>query len=315
MADQSRAGGTDLRLIAATFTPLDARGEVALDRVDEQASDLREQGLDGAFVCGTTGEGPSLSTDERLAIADRWLRSAGRLEVMVHVGHASIRDARTLAAAAGKGGAAAIACCAPFYLRPAGVEGLVDVCAEVAAAAPATPFLYYHIPALTQVAPSMPTFIELARHRIPTFAGIKFTSPDLVEMARSVETAGSDLAILSGPDELLLQALSVGVRGAVGSTYTFFAREYREMFSAYVAGDVMTAEHLQARLRRLIEVGSAHGGLPAFKAMTGWLGVDCGPCRLPVRTLDPTGAANLRRDLEAAGLGDLLARRHGATAD
>lgn len=315
MADRTSAGGTALRLIAAVFTPLDGRGEVALDRIAEQASELRERGVDGAFVCGTTGEGPSLSTGERLAVAERWLQAAGRLEVLVHVGHASLREAQTLAEAAGRSGAKAIACCAPFYLKPAGGEALVDFCAEVAAAAPGTPFLYYHIPALTHVSPSMPSFIELARARIPSFAGVKFTSPDLVEMARSVERAGPDVAILSGPDELLLQALTVGVRGAVGSTYTFFAPQYREMFSAYLAGDRATAERVQRRLRRLIDVGSAHGGLPAFKAMTGWLGVDCGPCRLPARTLDAGGVAALRRDIEAAGVGDLLAGRTASTVD
>lgn len=315
MADHPSAGGTALRLIAAVFTPLDGRGEVALDRIDEQASELRERGVDGAFVCGTTGEGPSLSTGERLAVAERWLHTAGRLEVMVHVGHASLREAQALADAAGRGGATAIACCAPFYVRPAGGEALVDFCAEVAAAAPATPFLYYHIPALTHVSPSMPAFIELARARIPSFAGVKFTSPDLVEMARSVETAGAEVSILSGPDELLLQALSVGVRGAVGSTYTFFAPQYREMFGSYIAGDRATAERRQGRLRRLIEVGSAHGGLPAFKAMTGWLGVDCGPCRLPARTLDAGGVAALRRDIEDAGLADLLTGRSAPAVD
>ncbi len=63
---------------------------------------------------------------------------------------------------------------------------------------------------------------------------------------------------------------------------------------------------LQAQSRRLIEIGQSHGALGAFKAMSGWLGVDCGPCRLPLRGLDAAAEAALRKAVEAEGLLDLL---------
>lgn len=308
MGEQTKGeeGKGGLRLIAATYTAFDAHGELVLDAIDEQAAELRAQGVDGVFICGSTGEGPSLSTAERLSVAERWARAAGSLPVIVHVGHASLPDARAMAAAAGELGAAGIAACAPYYFPPTDHDALVEFCAQVAAAAPKTPFLYYHIPSRTQVAPSVPELIRAATERIPTFAGVKFTSPDLVEMGRSVEACGDGVRILSGPDELLLQAVTTGVREAVGSTYNFFAPAYRRMFEAYQAGDVRSAEQQQARLRRLIDAVQAHGGLGAWKAMTAWFGVDCGPARLPQRGLGAGGRDALRRALEEQGFGDLL---------
>lgn len=303
---ENQAGRNGLRLIAAAFTAFDAGGEVAIDTIDAQAGLLRRQDVDGVFVCGSTGEGPSLAVDERIAIARRWCEVADGLEVIVHVGHTSLPEARRLAAAAASDGAGGIAALAPFYYEPVPLEAVVDFCGEVAAAAPGVPFLYYHIPALTHINPQMPAFIELARRRIPTFAGVKFTSPDLSAMGRAVEAAGDGVAILSGPDDLLLQATTTGVRGAVGSTYNLAGRHYRAIFEAAQRGEGALASRLQAQARRLIDIAQAHGGLGAFKAMSGWLGVDCGPCRLPLRGLDEAAKAALREAVAAEGLLDLL---------
>ncbi|MFZ0216753.1 MAG: dihydrodipicolinate synthase family protein [Candidatus Dormiibacterota bacterium] len=302
-------------MIAAVFTAFDGAGSVALDAIEQQAALLQRQGVDGAFVCGSTGEGPSLSSEERIGIARRWCEVADGLEVIVHVGHTSLPEARTLAAAAFADGADGIAAFAPYYFAPAGPEALVDFCGEVAAAAPTLPFLYYHIPQRTHVHPPMPDFLDLARRRIPSFAGVKFTSPDLVEMARCVEAAAPDVTILSGPDELLLQALTVGVRGAVGSTYNLAAPHYRAVFEAFGAGDMTRATELQGRARRLIQIAIDSGGLPALKAMSRWLDVDCGGCRLPLRGLDAAGEAALRSAVEAAGLLDLFAPPSAEGAD
>lgn len=299
--------GTDrLRLIAAAFTAFDASGEVALGTIDAQARLLRQQDVDGVFVCGSTGEGPSLAVDERIAIARRWCKAGDGLEVIVHVGHVCLPEARRLAAAAAGDGASAIAALPPFYYEPVPLEAVVEFCGEVAAAAPGVPFLYYHIPALTHIHPPMSAFVEMARRRIPTFAGVKFTSPDLAEMGRTVEAAGDAVAVLSGPDDLLLQATTVGVRGAVGSTYNLAGRHFRAILDAARRGDLLLASRLQAQGRRLIEIAQAHGGLAAFKAMSGWLGVDCGPCRLPLRGLDEAGKAALREAVVGEGLIDLL---------
>jgi len=98
------------------------------------------------------------------------------LRVIVHVGSNCLADAAALAAQAEGLGAAAIAALAPSYFKPAGSTALVNCCAQIAAAAPRTPFYFYDIPVFTGVHVSTPGFLAEARERIPNLAGLKFTN-------------------------------------------------------------------------------------------------------------------------------------------
>lgn len=134
-------------LIVATFTPMTPDGGLNLKAIERYADLLIDQGADGAFVCGSTGESLSLNVSERLQIAERWKSVVGEiLDVIVHVGSTCLNDCRTLAAHAQKIGARAVSAMGPCFFRPATVEDLALFCAEIAASAPELPFYYYHIP-------------------------------------------------------------------------------------------------------------------------------------------------------------------------
>ena len=209
--------GRSLDLISAPFTAMHEDGNLDLGKIEDQARSLARDGLRGAFVCGTTGEGASLTTTERKQVAERWCEVAEGLEVIVHVGHTSLREARSLAGHAESIGAAAIAAVAPFYHRPQSIMDLVDFCAELAEAAPQTPFYYYHIPSMTGVGFLMADFLRAARERVPTLAGIKYTHDDLTDYARCLEIAGDRYEVFFGRDEMLLSAS--GSRGARGGGF------------------------------------------------------------------------------------------------
>src|SRR5438105_12767987 len=105
-------------LVAAPHTPMREDGGVHLAPIEQQAQLLVEGGVIAAFVCGTTGEGLSLTIDERKAVAERWVKVAPpSLPVIVHVGHTSVEDARTLATHAQKIGARAFSALAPFFFK------------------------------------------------------------------------------------------------------------------------------------------------------------------------------------------------------
>ena len=137
-------------LIAAPFTPLRADRTLNLNAVAPYARWLHTNGVVGAFICGTTGEGSSLTMEERKQIAERWVAAApAGLRVIVHVGGNCLADCRALAVHAQSIGADSIGCLSPFFFRPSGVEGLVEWCQQIAAAAPRLPFYYYHMPSMT----------------------------------------------------------------------------------------------------------------------------------------------------------------------
>jgi N-acetylneuraminate lyase len=228
------------------------------------------------------------------------------LNVVVHVGGNCLADAKALTAQAQQLGAQAIAALAPCYFKPRTLELLIECCAEVASAGPEMPFYYYDIPHMTGVVFPMGDYLERAKQRIPNLAGLKFTSSDLMQLQRCVRAADGALDVLCGFDEMLLPALTVGVNGAVGSTYNFAAPLYTRVMKAFAAGDIATARAEQLRSVALIEILNRHGFMGATKAAMNMVGVDVGPPRLPNARLLPEQVGVLRSDLELTGFFDWI---------
>ncbi|MBK8100608.1 MAG: dihydrodipicolinate synthase family protein [Planctomycetes bacterium] len=276
---------------------------LALAVIERQAEHLLAQGLDTVFVCGSTGESHSLTVDERLAIARRWAEviRGTRLRLVVHVGANCLADARVLAADAQRLSAVAISALAPSYFKPRTVELLVQCAADIAAAAPATPFYFYDIPALTGVSLPMPEFLALAGTRIPTLAGLKFTNTDLLAYQLCLRAENGRYDVPFGNDEFVLAALALGAQGAVGSSYAFAAPVYQRLSASFARGDLAAARDEQFRSVQLIQRLAANGYLGAAKAVMGMLGVPVGPARLPNGNPDAAALVALRRDLEVMG--------------
>lgn len=270
-------------LVAATFTPMDAKCAIVLDRIPAYAQWLRSQGVAGIFVNGTTGESMSLSLAERMALAEAWMAAKGDLRMFVHVGHNALPDACALAAHAETIGADAIAIIAPSFFKPS-LSALVDFSAAVAAAAPRTPFYFYNMPSMSGVNVSVAEFLKAAASKIPTLAGIKFTFENIMDYQKAVELDGGRYDVLFGRDEILLSALAAGARGAVGSTYNHIAPVYREVLDAWEARDIARARAAQSRAQAFVDILVESGdGITCGKAMVGiFSGVDCGPVRLPL---------------------------------
>ena len=284
-------------LIAAAFTAFRDDGSLCLAPIEAHAAMLARNGVRGVFVCGSTGEGVSMTTDERMRCFERWREvvsvvSPG-MKLIAHVGHNSIGDAQALASHAERNRADAISTVGPSLLRPATIDDLVDWCASVAAYAPSTPYYYYHIPILTGLRFDMYHFMSLAATRIPTFAGLKFTDENLMEFARCVEFDGGQYNLLWGRDEILLAGLTAGAQGAIGSTYNYTAPVYNRVIDAFGRGDMSAAMREMSRARESVQVLIDFGGLPAGKAMLRLCGIDCGPVRLPLRTLPAERVADM----------------------
>ena len=273
-------------LIAASFTPFREDGSLNLGLVPRLVDKLVADGVKGIFVCGSNGEGPNMTLEERKLVAAAFVKAAaGRLQIIVHVGHSSIADARSLAVHAAEVGADAFASVAAFYFKPGSVRNLVACMAEIASAAPELPFYYYHIPHLTGVGMDMVAFLQSAPEVIPNLAGIKYTAPTIQEYQSCLNFEAGRFDILYGLDELLLPALAVGAQGAIGSTYTFAAPLYLETMRAFSRGDLVAARASHGYMVEVIRVLLQYPPIPGQKAIMKMLGWDLGPCRLPLTTL------------------------------
>jgi len=288
-------------LIAATFSTFKKDGSVHLELIPALVEKLIEDGIKGVFICGTNGEGPNLTIEERMLIAEEYASVVNkRILLLVHVGHSSIAESRKLAAHAEKIGADAISSVSAFYFKPNSVDNMVTCMAEIASAAPNTPFYYYHIPALTGISIDMVEFLKLSEQRIPTLAGIKYTASTLHEYQACLNYKKGKYDILFRYDEMLLGALAVGAKGALGSTYTFAASVYLDILEHFKNGRIEKAQEMQYNSIKMIQCLGKYSPIPTQKAILKIMGMDLGPCRLPLTTLTEQQISDLKNNLEEA---------------
>ncbi|GAB3987338.1 N-acetylneuraminate lyase [Spirosoma daeguense] len=289
-------------LLAAPFTPFHEDGSLNLSLIPTLVDKLVADGLSGAFICGSNGEGPNMTTQERMTVAEAFVKaSAGRLPIWVHVGHSSIRESQELLRHAYSIGADAASSVAAFYFKPSSVQNLVDSMAEIAAAEPNMPFYYYHIPVLTGIGLDMVEFLRLSETQIPNLRGIKYTANTLWEYQTCLRYENGRYDVLFGYDEMLLPALSLGAQAAIGSTYNFAAPLYLEVQQHYVAGNQEEARTCMAHLVDMVRAFVKYPAIPAQKAIMHMLGYDVGPCRLPLTKLTSAQYDQLYTELDTIG--------------
>lgn len=288
-------------LISAPFTPMNDDGSINLTKIKDFAEHIINFNcVNGVFVCGTTGEFASLTTEERKSIAEEWIKcSKGRLKVIVHVGGTSMYQSVELAAHAQKIGAYAIGSIAPYFFKPATVEDLVQYFRPIAAAANKLPFYYYNMPSISGVTLSVPEFLKRAKEVIPTLCGVKFTHNNLMEMQQCINLNNGEFNILNGFDEILIAGLAEGAKGAVGSTYNYIPIIYKGIMDAMASDNLEEARRLQFESVKILDVVIKHGGgLRGGKALMKLAGVDCGQCRLPISPITEEEMAQIKNELK-----------------
>jgi N-acetylneuraminate lyase len=272
-------------LIAAPHTPFTADGSVNYPVIDQIAAHLIEQGVKGAYVLGTTGEGIHCSVDERKKIAERWVSaSAGKLSITLHTGALSIADSVELSRHAETLDIFATSVIGPCFFKPGNIEDLVEYCRINAAAAPSKGFYYYHS-GMSGVNLDMEQFLQVAADRIPNLTGMKFNSSDMYEYQRCVRVNNGQFDIPFGVDEFLPAGLACGAVGAVGSTYNYAAPLYHRLIDSFNRGDQADVAGCMDKVIAIIRVLVEYGGVAAGKVAMKLHGIDVGDPRRPLRPM------------------------------
>ena len=288
-------------LIAAPFTPMHKDGSINVSVIPAYYELLKANKVTGAFICGSTGEGVSLTMHEKIQIAEKWASCTTGdpdFKVMTLLGGTCIADCIVLAKHAQQAGLYAVSFTAPFYFKPATVKELAACCKAVAAAVPDMPFYYYHIPVLTGVDFPMIELLKALEGLIPNFAGIKYTHEDFMDFLSCVRHQGGKYDMLWGRDENMLAALSLGCEGAVGSTFNYAAPLYYRLINAFQNGDLQQAQKLQQQSIDMIRLLGKYGGIATGKAFMKIIGMDCGEFRLPVKNMSYTEFEAFKIDVE-----------------
>ena len=289
-------------LIAAPFTPMHADGSIHLELIPEYYALLKANGVTGAFICGSTGEGVSLTLNEKKAVAEAWAvcsKHDPSFSVMPLLGGTCIADAKELAIHAKTIGLDAVSFTAPSYFKPANVQMLAECCKEIASVVPDMPFYYYHIPVLTGVGFPMYDLLQAIDGMITNFAGVKYTHEDFMDFLSCLHYKNGKYDMVWGRDENMLPALSIGTKASIGSTYNYAAPLYHRLIDAFEAGDLVSAQQLQQQSIDMIRLLGKYGGIATGKAYMKLIGLDCGTFRLPVKNMDATAFDQFKKDVAA----------------
>ncbi|MES2276285.1 MAG: dihydrodipicolinate synthase family protein [Bacteroidota bacterium] len=294
-------------LISAPFSPLDHQGQVNLGLVPAYYNLLKQNGITGAFINGSTGEGVSLTMDEKKQIAQAWADCSNHdpdFKVMAFLGGTCVADCIELAKHAHKIGLYAISFTGPFYFKPANVKVLAKICIEIAGTVPDMPFYYYHIPVLTGVAFNMIDLVTELDGKLPNFAGVKYTHEDFMDYQSCLNYSNGKYDMLWGRDENMLSALVLGAKGAVGSTFNYAAPLYSEMMDAYRSNHIDKAAELQQKSIDMIRLLGKYGGISVGKAYMKLVDMDCGEFRLPVSNMSAAQFESFKADVHQLGFDD-----------
>ena len=291
-------------LIAAPFTPMKPDGALNLSLIPEYYGFLKSNNVTGAFICGSTGEGVSLTMSEKKAVASAWADVTaydGDFKVMLLVGGTSIADCIELSKYAAALNLYAVSFTAPFYFKPADVDMLAACCKAIADEVPEMPFYYYHIPVLTGVGFAMIDLLKAVDEKIPNFAGIKYTHEDFMDFLSCMQFSNGKYDMLWGRDENMLSALPLGTKASVGSTFNYAAPLYYQLIDAFNNGDMEKAASLQQKSIDMIRLLGKYGGIATGKAYMKLAGLDCGNFRLPVKNMDVPTFDLFSNDVQAIG--------------
>ena len=277
-------------ILPALVTPLHPDETLNLAALERLIARVYTAGVDGLYLCGSTGEGLVLSAPDRRAIVETALRNSppGK-QVVVHVGAWTFHEARDLARHAAHAGAAAIA-----SLPPAGASypELLAYYRDLAAATD-LPLLAYYFPAATGISLSYDQLAEICA--LPGVAGLKFTDYDLYTL--SLITRDGHL-VFNGRDEVLAAGLLMGASGGIGSIYNLVPAWFVELDRHARAGRWPQARELQDRINNLIRVLLGFPFMPALKQALTWEGIPCGPALRPRLALTDAQTSALRQVLE-----------------
>jgi 4-hydroxy-tetrahydrodipicolinate synthase len=282
------------RVATAMVTPFDEKGQMDLDKTTKLVHYLIENGTDSIVVAGTTGESPTLSTEEKLTLLEHVVKVVNkRVPVIAGTGSNNTYASVELTKKAEELGADAVMLVAPYYNKP-NQEGLYQHFKTVAEAT-TLPVLLYNIPGRSVVNVLPDTIIRLSK--IPNIVAVKEASGDLNAMAKIIANTDADFEVYSGDDSLTIPLLSIGGTGIISVASHVIGNEMQEMVHSFLNGENEKAAKLHLELLPIMQgLFTAPNPVPVKTALE-LKGFDVGSVRLPLVPLT---------DQERKTLSDLL---------
>lgn len=289
-------------IMPALVTPFNEDGSLKRSTVKQLIDWQLSAGVNGFYICGSTGEGPAILPATRMEMAEATIEAvAGRGVVIDHIGAPNIWDAIALTEHATKVGVDAISSLAPTYSFKFTPDELYDYYRTIADHTD-KPVLVYATPAMN--VGNFPALMEKLI-QIPNVIGVKFTIRDYFEMRKTKEVNGGNINLINGPDETLLCGLSMGADGGIGTTYNVMPDWYVKIYDSFQKGDMKTALEYQSRCNHVTDAlirFSKFGAIRATKAVLELKGFDVGSAVYPARKYTAEELKAFQKEMEGMGI-------------
>jgi 4-hydroxy-tetrahydrodipicolinate synthase len=287
------------QVLTAMVTPFDQHGEVDFNAARTLVNYLIENGTDGLVVAGTTGESPTLTTEEKIALFKFVVEvSASRVPVIAGTGSNNTRASISLTKLAEEAGVDGIMLVTPYYNKPS-QEGLFQHFKAIAETT-SLPVMLYNIPGRSVVNMSVETVVRLSE--ISNIVAIKEASGNLDAMAEMISRTSDDFTLYSGDDGLTIPVLSIGGAGVVSVASHIIGNEMQEMINQFKNGRVQEAAISHQRLLPIMKALFAAPNPTPVKAALNMQGVQVGGVRLPMVPLNDEEKSVLQKVLPAKTL-------------
>lgn len=257
-------------------------GKVNYPMVEQLLRRQIDAGINAVVLCGTTGESPTVSDEEKIELFRRAKDYCGdSCTIIAGTGSNSTAHAVELSKAAEAVGVDALLVVAPYYNK-GNPEGLFSHYLSIAHAV-RIPIIIYNVPTRTGV--DIPVSVYKRLSSVPNIAGVKEASADITKITRIKRECSPDFCIWSGNDDQIVPVISLGGQGVISVVSNVCPVETAAMARAALDGDFDTAAALQCQLSTLIELLFCEVNPIPVKAAMRYIGFDCGGCRLPLAPL------------------------------
>jgi 4-hydroxy-tetrahydrodipicolinate synthase len=278
------------RLLTAMVTPFDANGALDLPQAKRLATALLDSGTQGLVVCGTTGESPALSNQEKLAVLEATCEVAHARGAPVIAGTTTYNTAESveLSREAAHLGVDAILGTVPYYNNPP-QEGLFQHFAAIARAVD-LPVILYNIPSRSPRNMEASTTLRLARE-CPNIIGVKEASANFKQIGEIIRDAPDGFRVWSGNDADILTILALGGYGVISVAAHLVGQQLADLINAYLEGETQRAAEIHHRLMPLVDALFATTSPIPLKYALNRLGMQVGETRLPLVPIDAKNQA------------------------
>ena len=283
----------------AIATPMHEDGSVNFERLDALIDFHLENKTDSIISCGTTGESATLSHEEHCKVLEHTIRRVNkRIPVIAGVGSNDTAYSLELAKEAAAYGADALLSVTPYYNK-ASQAGLVKHFTYVADRVD-LPMILYNVPSRTGCSIQPETYLELSKH--PNIVATKEANGNISAIAKTIALCGDDLDIYSGNDDQVLPILALGGKGVISVFANICPAETHDICEKFFQGDLAGSRELFLKYLPLMEdLFMDVNPIPVKEAMN-MMGMECGPCRLPLCEMSPAAKEKLAATLKKYGL-------------